>query len=148
MRIALISFSRTLDAEGIRLGFYHGSPESYNHRVYEDDPPELVEEYFNETDLNLAALGNTHVRMDRTFGSLRIINPGAVGISNDEDTRAGFGILDIEKGKVGYSQNSVAYPLENCIRDVKTSDMPYRDIIAEQLRTGEPTKSLFRQEVF
>jgi hypothetical protein len=82
--------------------------------------------------------------MNIKISELQIINPGAIGISNDNDVRAGYGILKVDK-KIEYQQRNIEYSFEKYISELKRSNMPYKDMLAEQIKTGEPNKSLFRQ---
>ena len=128
---------------GIAIGLFHGSPESYGDRIYEDDPPDEILAKFQKTKLHIAAIGHTHVRMRKILPALELINPGAIGISNDGELRAGYGIRTVDKS-VGYQQRNIEYPVKRYASEVEKSDIPYKDLLATQIRTGEPNKTLFR----
>lgn len=135
--------SESLVDEGVSIGFFHGSPRSYTDRIYSDDPEEEVEAKLHDVGYDVVALGHTHVRMNIQRGNVKIVNPGAIGISNDGDTRAGYGILTIGE-TVDYEQRDIVYPIEQYAAELERSEIPCREILAEQIRTGEPNKSLFR----
>ena len=44
-----------------------------------------------------------------------------------------------------FEQMNIEYPLEKYISDFERSEMPCKNAIVEQLKTGEPNKSLFRR---
>ena len=81
--------------------------------------------------------------MRKVISSVEIINPGAIGISNDGDTRSGYGILIVDK-YVEYRQRNIEYPVERYASEIEKSNYPYKDTLPSQIRTGEPNKSLFR----
>jgi len=141
--IKLFKLQEFFPHKNISFGFFHGSPVSLSDRIYEDDPPEEIIKKFEKTNLTIAAVGHTHVRMHLKTPIIEIINPGAIGISNDGDTRAGYGILTINKS-VQFQQRNIEYPVERYASEIELSSMPYKNMIANQIRTGEPNKSLFR----
>lgn len=128
----------------ISVGFYHGSPDSYSDRIYADDPDADTMGKFQDIKHSIAAIGHTHVRMHKFISGLEIINPGAVGISNDGDVRAGYGILTISR-RAEFEQRNIEYPIERYVSEIENSDIPYKDLLAGQIKTGEPNKSLFRR---
>jgi len=135
--------SESIFVNEMSIGFYHGSPKSYNDRIYDDDSDKDIMEKFRDVQHSITAIGHTHVRMHKKISGLEIINPGAIGISNDGDIRAGYGILTMGKQPI-FEQKNIEYPLEKYIDDFKQSEMPYKNNIVEQLKTGEPNKLLFR----
>lgn len=132
-----------IDHRGHLLSFCHGSPLSPDDRIYPEDDEEETRAKFRSVRVEVAAVGHTHVRMDLPLGSIRVINPGAVGISNDGDTRAAYGILTIDK-TVEYEQRNIEYPIERYVADLRKSDMPNKENLAAQILSGEPNRSLFR----
>lgn len=125
------------------LCFYHGSPHSSSDRIYAEDDEEETLQKFRSVKTEVAAVGHTHVRMDISLGSTRVINPGAVGISNDGDTRAAYGILTIGK-TIEYEQRNIEYPIERYAAQLMQTDMPNKELLAAQILSGEPNRSLFR----
>lgn len=136
--------SEELTVNTYSLGFYHGSPTSYDDRIYDDDPEEDLKKHFDKTKHSVIAVAHTHMRMHRIFDDKMVINPGAIGIPRDLDKRAGYGILMIEKDRIEYFQKNVEYPVDSYIKDIRKSDLPYKESLIEQLQTAESNKHLFR----
>ena len=69
-----------MEADGLKLGFFHGSPRDYqNDRIYPDteitDKEEL--KLFGKYDYVFS--GHTHHKLIKQFGKTILINPGSAG---------------------------------------------------------------------
>ena len=75
-----------LDAEGAKLGIFHGTPyDSLNGRLYPDNHILETEKYMA---YDIVVLGHTHCRMCRYEGDTLIVNSGSLGQPRDG---SGFG---------------------------------------------------------
>lgn len=73
-----------MEADGVKLGFFHGSPRDYqNDRIYPDteitDSAELA--LFEKYDYVFS--GHTHHKLVKQFGKTILINPGSAGQQRD-----------------------------------------------------------------
>lgn len=125
------------------IGFFHGSPLSVEDRIYYNDPEDDILRKFEGTDIATAFVGHTHVRMKLQLSAIEIYNPGAIGISNDLDTRAGYGIIEITK-TIKYKQKNIEYDIQKYCNEITQSKMPYREVFAAQIKSGDTNKELFR----
>jgi putative phosphoesterase len=79
-----LPFQRRLAVSGQRLLLVHGSPHSERDAINVDTPNDEVREMIIGADADLILCGHTHEVLDRTVESVRLINPGAVGIPRGE----------------------------------------------------------------
>lgn len=80
-----------LEAEGIRVGIFHGTPEdSLEGRLYSDKPVLASDKYCK---YNIVILGHTHCRMLRYEENTLIVNSGSLGQPRDGNGY-GFAVLD------------------------------------------------------
>ena len=135
-----LPFSHSVQAKDMNIGFYHGTPCSYNDRIYEDYPNEYILNRFSGTNHNLAFLGHTHVRMRKSIPGLEIINPGAVGYSFDSNPATGWGMLTFNQGSFSYCQHVCEYNIESYCQELRKSNYPFKDELIEQLHTAEPNR--------
>lgn len=71
----------TMESDGLRLGFFHGSPEDpLCGRVY---PDTVIEDPTPYVPFNYLFLGHTHHKMTRQIGHTTVINPGSLGQQRD-----------------------------------------------------------------
>src|ERR1700730_4277613 len=83
----LASFSKTIElqVEGFgRVLFCHGSPRSDEEMMTSETPDARLQGLTAAVDANLVVCGHTHMPFDRTVGSLRVVNPGSVGMPYGE----------------------------------------------------------------
>ena len=73
----------------------HGAPWDADHYIYPDaEPAEFAR--FASYAADLAVLGHTHYRMQRTAGRCLIVNPGSVGQPRDRIPGAAWALFDTE----------------------------------------------------
>lgn len=100
---------------------------------------------FTETKADIAIYGHIHQQLMRYSSNGRlIINPGSVGQPFhlherfNKDLRAQYAILEIDKSGVReVSFKKVAYDIEKEIELAQKSQLPYRQLYIEELRTGK-----------
>jgi putative phosphoesterase len=118
----------------------HGSPRS-------DEEGLTVKTRASELDsmpigcqVAVLACGHTHVPMDRTLGSVRVVNAGSVGLPFDGDPRACYAIVSNPAANGGLPAQvelrRVEYDIEKAVEQFYTLDHPAADISAYNLRTG------------
>lgn len=80
-----------LNAEGLKIGVFHGTPkDSLEGRLYPDKPLQNPEEYQK---YDIVILGHTHCRMERFEGNTWIVNSGSLGQPRDGNGY-GFAVMD------------------------------------------------------
>jgi putative phosphoesterase len=82
----LASFAETIAIEVDGLGrtlFCHGSPRSDEEMMTSRTPDARLREFLNR-DADVVVCGHTHMPFDRMAGSVRVINPGSVGMPYGE----------------------------------------------------------------
>lgn len=98
-----------LEADGERIGMFHGTPRDSDEYLYEVDAgAELLE----MCGCSIMISGRTHIPFVKRFPDGMVLNPGSVGQPRDGDGRAAFAILDPGKGdcslhRVGYDRGAV-----------------------------------------
>jgi len=65
-------------------------------------------------------------------GARYLVNPGSVGAPRDGDPRAGYAIVDLERGWLRFGR--VAYPVEEVVRALRRAGLP--PALGERLREG------------
>ena len=128
-----LPFQRKLAVGGQRLLLVHGSPRSDRDVMKADTPDNAVRDMIAGIEANLVLFGHTHELLDRTVGSVRLINPGAVGIPQGDKGTACYALLTWdETWRVEF--RLVRYDVEGAITRLLAARRPYRLWIAEMLR--------------
>jgi putative phosphoesterase len=108
----LASFSATVavDVDGLgRVLFCHGSPRSDEEMMTSETPDERLKEFMADVDADVVVCGHTHMPFDRMAGSLRVINPGSIGMPYGEPG-AYWAVLgpEIEMRRTDYDREAAA----------------------------------------
>lgn len=83
---------------------------------------------------DVIAFGHTHKPWHREIDGIHFVNTGSVGRPKDGDWRAGFVLIEFERGNVKAEIVRVEYDVERAVRGIRESDLP--DDFAQYLRTG------------
>lgn len=109
-----------MEADGRRLGFFHGSPRDYlNDRIYPDteiteaDDLALFEKY------DYVFCGHTHHKLVKQIGKTTLFNPGSAGQQRDGKGTS-YMLFDTETG--GYAFCTFAYEVERLEQDIEQYD--------------------------
>jgi putative phosphoesterase len=74
-----------LEVDGLgRVLFCHGSPRGDEEIMTAATPERRLREMTAGSDADVIVCGHTHMQFDRTVGSVRIVNPGSVGMAYGE----------------------------------------------------------------
>lgn len=108
----LASFSATFAVHVGGLGrvlFCHGSPRSDEEMMTSETADERLRAYMAGVDADVVVCGHTHMQFDRTAGSVRVINPGSVGMPYGEPG-AYWALLgpEIEMRRTDYDREAAA----------------------------------------
>jgi putative phosphoesterase len=128
-----LPFQRELTVSSQRLLLVHGSPRSEREAINVDTPDDKVREMVVGSDADLILCGHTHESLDRTVESVRLINPGAVGIPRGEAGTARYALLSWE-GEWRVEFRLVPYDVEKTIARLLAARRPYRFWVADGLR--------------
>ena len=116
------------------LGFHAipGDDESLSLR--RDSHDEEAADALLDREGHLALVGHTHVAMDRTVGSWRVINPGSVGLSFGNPGVAEWALLSWQAGQLTVDLRRVDYDVAATLKTWETLGHPALDWIAPRLR--------------
>jgi putative phosphoesterase len=128
-----LPFQRELEVGDQRLLLVHGSPRSDRDVIKADTPDDDVREMIANAQTDLILCGHTHEVLDRTVGSVRLINPGSVGYPQGEQGTTRYALLTWE-GDWRVEFRLVHYDVEKTIARLLATQRPYRLWIAEMLR--------------
>ena len=128
-----LPFQRELEVGDQRLLLVHGSPRSDRDVIKVDTPDDDVREMIANAQTDLILFGHTHEVLNRTEGSVRLINPGSVGYPQGEQGTARYALLTWE-GDWRVEFRLVHYDVEKTIARLLATQRPYRLWIAETLR--------------
>jgi predicted phosphodiesterase len=78
-------------------------------------------------------VGHTHYSIDREVDGVRLINPGAVSLSNDVDRAAHYAVLDTTGGHLHVSHRSVPYDRHAVIAQLEAIHHPGRAFLIRHL---------------
>ncbi|MBN2899839.1 MAG: metallophosphoesterase family protein, partial [Clostridia bacterium] len=87
----------------------HGSPSSMDESIGMMNSLDYFGELFDNNTFDLILCGHTHLPFIGFYKGKKIMNPGAIGFSLDEDPRASYGILTIGNNEFSLTIQRVAY---------------------------------------
>jgi putative phosphoesterase len=129
-----LPFRREMDVDGQRLLMVHGSPRSVVDPIAVDTAEVELREMTTDTNADLILCGHTHESLDRTVGTIRLINPGAVGVPQGTPGTARYALLTWQGEEWQAEFRLVRYDVERTIARLLAAQRPYRLWIAETLR--------------
>jgi putative phosphoesterase len=108
----LASFSEAIPVSVDGLGrvlFCHGSPRSDEEMMTMETPEERLRELLAGANADVVVCGHTHMPFERAVGSVRVVNPGSVGMPYGE-TGAFWALLgpEIEFRRTDYDREAAA----------------------------------------
>jgi putative phosphoesterase len=89
--LSRLSPSSRLDAGGIGVAVFHGSPADPDEYLYEDA---VTEDRLRGVECDLLVPGHTHIPFVKRFPSRLVVNPGSIGQPRDGDPRGSFAVVD------------------------------------------------------
>jgi putative phosphoesterase len=127
--------SMKLEAGGIRISAFHGSPrEPLTEYILPDISPNIARQIIREGDSEIVLLGHTHIPMAHSFERKILANPGSVGQPRDGDARASYGLLTLDDSKLSFQVRRVTYPVDAVARKILNAGLP--KFLAERLYIG------------
>jgi putative phosphoesterase len=129
------SESRTLEIEGLgSVLFCHGSPRSDDEIITARTPASRLRDAFAGVEERLVVCGHTHVRFDREWDDLRIVNPGSLGMPYEGRPGAYWALLGPE-----VSLQRTDYDYEEAAELFSRSGFPDADDLIESVFSSPPT---------
>jgi len=116
----------------------HATPADDETNLYPDTPDDEIRPHLASLDARLLLYGHTHRPVDRTVGSVRLVNPGSVGLPLDGDPRPAYALLDFEGERCTVTIRRVEYDLEAVIAELERVEHPAREWIGRMLRQEQP----------
>jgi diadenosine tetraphosphatase ApaH/serine/threonine PP2A family protein phosphatase len=83
---------------------------------------------------DVVCFGHTHRAFHRVVDGVHFVNTGSVGRPKDGDPRAGYVLLDVERGRVEVQFVRVRYDIDAAVAAIHESTLPNE--FADQLRAG------------
>ncbi len=90
-------------------------------------------------DCKMLLCGHTHLPMDRTVDTTRLVNPGSVGLPLDGDPQAAYALLDFVDDICAVTLRRVAYDVEAMIREMEKVAYPAWEHLGHIARLGKRT---------
>lgn len=90
-----------------------------------DAPLEEAQDALLDRAGKLAIGGHTHLVMDRMLGSWRAINPGSVGLSFTDVTKAEWALIIFEQGAATVDFRTVPYNFQAVLADMAVVNYPH-----------------------
>jgi len=93
-----------------------------------------------DVDADLVLVGHTHLPLDRSVGSSRVVNPGSVSNPFPPDLRASYAILEADENGYEINHRQVDYDREAVIKAVQEVNHPALEYITRFMK-GENKKA-------
>jgi putative phosphoesterase len=129
-----LPFQKDLVVGARRLLLVHGSPRSVGDAIEADTPKADVRQMIAAAEADLILFGHTHRPLNRAVDNVRLINPGAVGYPQGEDSTARYALLTWDAGDWHVTFRLARYDVDEVVQRLLAAERPYRIWIAETLR--------------
>ncbi len=134
--------SFVLDVDGLGpVCFCHAVPSSDEVTVTPATPEEVFIEALRGTEASTIVAGHTHVQFDLRIGSLRLINPGSVGMPYADRPGAYWALLGPD-----VTMRTTDYDFAAAAAAIRSTGFPHREDFARQV--GRPPTAEQAIEVF
>lgn len=128
-----------IEADGLRLGFFHGSPRNFlNDRIYPDTEIVDKEEIALFERYDYVFCGHTHHKMIKYFGMTMLVNPGSAGQQRDGKGTS-YVLFDTETKvweiiSFAYDRDSLAADIDRFDRDDKERNRRLKEVLYREKR--------------
>jgi len=112
----------------------HATPTDDETNIYPHTPADEVRPHLAGLDARLLLYGHTHRPVDRTVGSVRLVNPGSAGLPLDGDPRPAYARLEFADGGCRVTIRRVEYDIESVVAELERVAHPARAWVAWVLR--------------
>ena len=94
-----------LTFNNFRMLLVHGSPTGISNYIYPDTSVFYLESLLRDNIVDVIACGHTHKSMVLTTQEGYVVNPGSVGVPDDNNPNASYMIVEIDKLPKFYIRN-------------------------------------------
>ena len=113
----------------------HGSPRSISEEIRPEYSDDKLQTILDGIEDSIILSGHIHHQFIRKVNSQTIINPGAVGLrNNDNDSRAAYIVLDINDNDLDVQFNNINYDHDEIIKLGEDKQFPHLDIYKNLLK--------------
>lgn len=117
--------TKTLEFEGKKIKFVHGSPLKINEYLTEDN--ENLDDIMNDLEEDALVCAHTHIPYIKQYGNKLLINDGSVGKPKNGHPDATYALLEInENQSIKATIKSVPYEFSKIIKDMTMKHFPSR----------------------
>jgi len=120
-----------------RVVAVHATPNDDETNILPDTPDEEVHPHLSGLDARLLLYGHTHRPVDRTVGSIRLVNAGSVGLPLDGDPRPAYALLDFERDRCAVTIRRVTYDWEVVSAELERMEHPGQAWVGRILREAK-----------
>ena len=115
----------TLEFEGKKIKFVHGSPLKINEYLTEDN--QNIDEIMANLEEDALVCAHTHIPYIKQFGSKLLVNDGSVGKPKNGQPDATYALLEIEKDQpIKAKIKNVPYEFTKIMKDMTMKRFPNR----------------------
>ena len=129
-----LPFQKNLVVDAQRLLLVHGSPRNVGEAMEAGTPEANMREMIAGVEADIILFGHTHRPLDRTVDDVRLINPGAVGYPQGEESTARYALLTGDGRDWDCTFRLVRYDVGEVVQRLLAAERPYRVWVAETLR--------------
>jgi putative phosphoesterase len=135
--IKSLPITMNLEIDGYKIFLAHGTPtepEDWEYFYYFGvvDQENNMQDWLDFFDVDLIALGHTHVPFVYEGEKKFVLNPGSIGQPRDGDPRASFAVFDTKEHEVSHYR--VKYPINKVVSEIKKENLP--SILGRRLFVG------------
>ncbi|HIE39244.1 MAG TPA: hypothetical protein EYP77_09290, partial [Anaerolineae bacterium] len=116
----------------------HATPFDDETNWLPDTPDEEIRPHLEGLDVRLLLYGHTHRPVDRTVSTVRLVNPGSVGLPLDGDPRAAYARLDFAAGECRATFRRVEYERETVLMELERANHPALAWVGRLLQKARP----------
>jgi putative phosphoesterase len=114
----------TLELEGKKLLFVHGSPRKINEYLFEERPESSILRMFPVDKPDLLACGHTHKAYIKTIDSMILLNDGSAGRPKDGISGFSWALIKFEQGTISCSIHRVQCDLPLLKKNFPSTGLP------------------------
>ncbi len=130
-----LSASKILKIKDVRMLLVHGSPiDELNEYVYPDTHGDLFEFYLRRFDVDLIALGHTHIPFKWSSSLGAVFNPGSVGQPRTGSPNASYAVVDFDSKPPFVEHHLVDYDVARAAGKIRAEGLPV--FLADRLFRG------------
>jgi putative phosphoesterase len=135
--LATLPTSINCEVNGIRINAFHATPDSLFEVVLPNvDDAGLQSSLMSSQDAQIYVYAHIHKAYIRHLNGKVLMNVGSVGLPFDGVTKASYGLIEIEEGKLKTSIQRVDFNAERVIELYRDVDYPNAKMMSEIVRNA------------